>query len=33
VVVVPGDHALRNRAAVSVAIEPWLMTLTAAYSA
>jgi predicted alpha/beta-hydrolase family hydrolase len=30
VVVVPGDHALRNRAAVSAAIEPWLMTLSAA---
>jgi predicted alpha/beta-hydrolase family hydrolase len=33
VVVVPGDHALRNQAAVSAAIEPWLMTLTAAYTA
>jgi predicted alpha/beta-hydrolase family hydrolase len=33
VVVVPGDHALRNGAAVSAAIEPWLMTLTAASSA
>ena len=33
VVLVPGDHALRNRAAVSAAIEPWLMTLTAASSA
>jgi uncharacterized protein len=32
VVVVPGDHALRNHAAVSAAIEPWLMTLTAASS-
>jgi predicted alpha/beta-hydrolase family hydrolase len=33
VVVVAGDHALRNRAAVSAAVEPWLMTLTAASSA
>jgi uncharacterized protein len=33
VVVVPGDHALRHRAAVSAAIEPWLMTLSAASSA
>jgi hypothetical protein len=33
VVVVPGDHALRNRAAVSAAVEPWLMTVSAAYAA
>ena len=33
VVVVPGDHALRNRAAVSAALEPWLMTVAAAAAA
>jgi predicted alpha/beta-hydrolase family hydrolase len=29
VVVVRGDHALRNRAAVSAAVEPWLLAVTA----